>query len=212
MSDLDLIPLSYRRRRRTRRWLGLFAVGYVSLIVCLVVAKWFLAYGIAVRSAGLERLEANRARVEERATRIEELQERKTVLEHEANTLKALRSGIEPREVFVAVDRALSPDVWFLHWTFRQAGEFVDAEPRTVDTGYFITVPAGESSSTRRGWRMETHMEIKAQASDHSALADFVRRLNAQPVIEEVKVLSTHVRAHGSTQIVDFMLAVLIRG
>ncbi len=210
MAEIDLVPLSYRRLRRTKRWLKLFAGMYGAVLVCLIVAKALLAFGVTVRTAELEELDADRALVAERKATLEELRATREVLEQKARALEALRSGAEPRAIFVAVDRALDNQVWFLNWTFRRAGEFVAADPRTVNTGYFITVPAGERTSETRTWQMATHMEIRAQASDHSALAEFVQRLNAQPVIEEVKVLNTRMHAYESLQVVDFTLAVVI--
>ena len=210
MADIDLVPLSYRRLRRTKRWLKLFGVAYGAVLVCLIASKALLAYGITVRTAELEELDADRALVAERKATLEELQAKRDVLKRKAQALEALRSGTEPRAIFVAVDKALNNQVWFLDWTFRRAGEFVAAEPRTVNTGYFITVPAGEHGSEAQAWQMAAHMEIRAQASDHSALAEFVRRLNKQSVIEEVKILNTRVHAYESIQVVDFTLAVVI--
>ncbi|NIR31003.1 MAG: hypothetical protein GWN84_17140 [Gammaproteobacteria bacterium] len=212
MAEIDLVPLSYRRLRRTKGWLKLFGIAYGAVLACLIAGKALFAYGITVRTVELEKLDADRAQVAQRKATLEELQATREVLERKAKTLEALRSGPDPRAIFVAVDRALDNQVWFLEWTFRRAGEFVPAEPKTVNTGYFITVPVGEHSSETKAWQMATHMEIKAQASDHSTLAEFVQRLNGQPVVEEVKVLNTRMHSYESTQVVDFTLAVVIGG
>ena len=53
-------------------------------------------------------------------------------------------------------------------------------------------------------------MEIQARATDHSALAAFVRRLVSQPEIQDVRILNTRVREQAA-QAVEFELAVVVR-
>ncbi len=61
-----------------------------------------------------------------------------------------------------------------------------------------------------KAWWVQAHMEIKAQAINHSALAEFVERLSAQPAVKDIKVLSTRAHRHASVQAVDFELAVIV--
>jgi hypothetical protein len=58
---------------------------------------------------------------------------------------------------------------------------------------------------------MDTHMEIRGQAVDHSTLAQFVSRLLDQPRIEQVRVVNTRVRPLAAVEVVDFELAVVVR-
>jgi Tfp pilus assembly protein PilN len=212
MAELDLIPDSYRRARLIRRWLKAFALVYIGLIVSLGVSRWLLASAIDARAGKLEQIDADRAAMDQQKGQIQDLDARKAELARKVDALETLRGGPSPRAIFVAVDRALNGEVWFLQWTFRRAGEFVQPQPRSVNTGYIITVPAGEAGAQSKAYRIATHMEINGQASSHSALADFVQRLSEQSVVEEVKVLNTHVRPYGAFQVVDFSLAVIIKG
>ena len=61
MADIDLIPESYRRGRRARRWLGRFAVAYGVLLLGLLAAKAVLSVNIDARAS-----EARKMRVEDR--------------------------------------------------------------------------------------------------------------------------------------------------
>ena len=53
-------------------------------------------------------------------------------------------------------------------------------------------------------------MEIQGQAVDHGALADFVRRLAAQRLVRDVRLLDTQTRRYTEVQVVDFRLAVVL--
>jgi len=125
--------------------------------------------------------------------------------------LDTLRAGPPASEIFEAVDRALDGGrVRFLNWRFKRAGELVERPVRTVNTGYFVVVPAGTGKAAEHGWRLRTHMEIKGRAVDHSALAAFVTRLASQPVVKDVKVLATHAQQVAGREAVGFDLAVVI--
>jgi hypothetical protein len=54
-------------------------------------------------------------------------------------------------------------------------------------------------------------MEISGEASDHSALARFVRRLGERSEIESARILNTQVRQLGGAELVEFELAVVVR-
>ena len=114
--------------------------------------------------------------------------------------------------MFAVIDRASDGRVWFSEWTFRRAGELVESDPQAIRAGYFIVLPREAKRDEReKAWLMRTHMEIRAQAVDHSTLASFARRLVEQPEIEEVRVLNTRSRPTASTDVVDFELAVVVR-
>ena len=212
MADIDLIPESYRRERRTKRWLKQFGVMYGVLLICIVSAKVFLHLGIKEQRLEIERLRTDKQSVLEQKARLEELHGERSRLEKRLAVLERLRGGPASKQVFLGIDGALNGKVWFVDWSFKRAGEFVEPKASTVNTGYFIIVPEGQNDTSARAWQMRTHMEIKAQALDHSALADFVERLGRQRVIEDVKVLNTRSQRKNAMSVVDFKLAVVVRG
>ncbi len=87
----------------------------------------------------------------------------------------------------------------------------MEREPEAVHAGHFIVLPRQGKAGPEKVWRLRAHMEIRAQALDHSSLARFVRRLVEQPEIDEVRVLNTRVHTNASSPLVDFELAVLVR-
>lgn len=212
MAEIDLIPEDYRQALQIRRWLKTFAAAYGLGVLCIVLAKTLLSFSIGAEASEIERLKANKTAVLNQRAQLDALQAEESVLEKRLAVLNKLRGGPPVRQVFLDIDRAVDGKVWFLDWEFMRAGEFVQVKPRTVQRGYFIVVPAEEQGATQdRAWQMQTHMRIKAQATDHSSLADFVRRLGQQSIIEDIKVLNTRLRSYASTQVVDFELAVIVR-
>lgn len=212
MSDIDLIPESYRRERWVKRRLKQFGVMYGAILICIVGAKVFLHLSINEQTLEVERLRNDKQSVLEQRLRLDELQGERSKLEKRLAVLEGLRGGPRSKQVFLGIDGALNGKVWFVDWTFKRAGEFVERKSATVNTGYFIIVPEDQTDTSARAWQMRTHMEIKAQALDHSALADFVQRLSRQKIIENVKVLDTRSHRKNAISVVDFKLAVVVRG
>lgn len=212
MSEIDLIPESYRRERWVKRRVKQFGVVYGALLICIVGAKSFVHLSINEQTLEVERLRNDKQSVLEQRARLDELHGEKAKLEERLAVLEGLRGGPPSKQVFLGIDGALNGKVWFVDWTFKRAGEFVEPKAATVNTGYFIIVPEDETNTSARAWQMRTHMEIKAQALDHSALADFVRRLSQQKIIENVKVLDTRSQRKNAISVVDFELAVVVRG
>lgn len=210
MSEIDLIPTAYLRALQLRTWLRRLFVAFAALLLCLGAAKLGLGYGINARERELERLHVAKAVALERKAQLDLLRREKADLQRRLVILSGLRGGVAARHMFRVVDRALDGHVWFVSWHFRRAGELVEKPTETVNTGYFIVVPKQDADEPERAWRLETHMEIRAQANDHSTLAGFVRRLVQQPEIEEVRVLNTRVHRYAATPVVDFELAVVV--
>lgn len=211
MSDLDLIPTRYRRALWLRAWRTRLAVALVAIVIGLAAAKLGLAWGIRSHERALERLRVQKLALLAQEARLEDLQEQRGVLEARVDVLSKLRGGVDARTVFRVVDRALDGNVWFRRWRFRRAGEPVDSVPETARTGYFVVVPRGAEGEPERAWHLETHMELSAEARDHSTLAGFVSRLVQQPEIQDARILHTRARRYPSAEVVEFELAVVVR-
>ena len=213
MSEIDLIPQSYRRKLAIGRFLKSFGVLYAGVLVTLVTAKCLLSFNIDAEASEIQRLEADKNSVLQKKAYVEQLEHEADRLTRRVQVLENLRGGPPVKDVFLAIDAALEGRVWFLDWKFLRAGEFVELKPQAVDTGYFIIVPEGDSGDAGgRAWQMHTHMEIRAQARSHTALAEFVQRLTTQRYIADVKVLNTRSRRVSGNDLVDFELAVVVSG
>jgi len=142
---------------------------------------------------------------------IERLSAVKTELERQFRLLSNLRSGTAAGDMFVTVDQALtSDDVWFRNWKFERAGVMVGEQVETVNTGYFVVVPEGAEQLAPDELRIQTNMEIRGQALDHSALSSFVRRLIVQPGIDDIRIRRTSLIDRNRADTVDFELAVIL--
>ncbi len=211
MSEIDLIPTAYRRSLRLRSWTLRLALAVVALVAVVGTGKVGLSQAIRSEQREVDELRlAGRLALERRA-KLEELSAEGAEIRRQLAILEQLREGIAAKQMFVVIDRALDGTVWFSNWKFRRAGEIVEREPEAVHVGHFIVLPRKGKDGPERVWRLRAHMEIHAQALDHSSLARFVRRLVEQPEIDEVRVLNTRVHTTAASPLVTFQLAVLVR-
>ncbi len=211
MSEIDLIPTAYRRSLRLRTWTLRLALAVAALVTVLGTTKLGLSQAIRSEQREVDELRlAGRLALERRA-KLEQLSAEGAEIRRQLAILEQLREGIAAKQMFVVIDRALDGTVWFSNWKFRRAGEVVELKPEAVHAGHFIVLPRRGKDGPERVWRLRAHMEIHAQALDHSSLARFVRRLVEQPEIDEVRVLNTRVQGNASSALVTFKLAVLVR-
>ena len=208
MADIDLIPQDYR----TRLWLHSrakrTAMVMVSMVVIAASAFAALNYLASRVNQQISVLQQQQAISTQQRDVLTGLNEEKTTLDYQLSLLGGLRSGASAPTMFVAIDRAMTEgDVWFQDWEFRRAGSVMKEKPETVSNGYFIILPAS-NDDTAEIWKIETHMTIRGQVRDHSALSGFVRRLFAQPEIEDIRILNTAMS--GDREFVNFNLAVTV--
>jgi hypothetical protein len=211
MSEIDLIPFDYRHSLRLRGWFQKFAIAFCCVVVCMLALKLGLDHRVRVKHRELAELQAAEAMASQQRARLAELERERGDAQKRLSILDGLRGGASSEALFSTVDDAFLRGIWFLDWTFKRAGELVENDGKAVQTGYFVVVPLDEPNQPDRAWRMDTHMEIRGQAVDHSTLAQFVSRLLDQPRIEQVRVVNTRVRPFAAVEVVDFELAVVVR-
>lgn len=212
MAELDLVPSDYRQSVRLRGWLRTFAVVQTVLLLSLAGAKLGVDFTERARRRAIEEVQAVELRVQEQRGRLDQLRHEQQIAQRRLSILSSLRGGISSDALFLAVDRTFQEGIWFLDWSFRRAGQLVEDDPKAVQTGYFLVVPLDqEADQPKRAWRLETHMEIRGQALDHSTLAGFVDRLLDEPRIEHVRIVKTRMHEYSSVQVLDFELAVVVR-
>ena len=211
MSELDLIPARYQRRLSFLARVRQVGTGVLVTLAALLGTRLVLDHRIAERGRQLEGLRVERARAEHERGERARLDSERRELGQRIAVLEGLRGGIAAKDMFAVVDDALDSNVWFRSWSFLREGEIVDQEPEAVETGYFIVLPPETTDAPRRAWRLRTHMEILAEAADHSALAGFVRRLSERPEIESARILNTQSPRSGAGGRVQFELAVVVR-
>ncbi len=211
MSDIDLIPNAYRTWRWQARWMKFTAWLIAGLTATLVLTWTVLGLAIDNVRKDVETLQNKLSLTAQQQADLERLGADKVELERQFRLLSNLRSGAAAGDMFVTVDNALiSDDIWFRNWKFERAGIMVGEELETVNTGYFIVVPEGADHVTSDELRIQTNMEIRGQALDHSALSSFVRRLFVQPDIDDIRIRRTSLIDRNRADTVDFELAVIL--
>lgn len=209
MTDIDLIPASYRESLRVQGWARYMLITVSFVLVMSITGYFTLDYMNNSLSAEISDLQSEQQISELQRGVLTNLSEEKTRFTNQLSFLTGLRSGTAAPEMFMTVDRALeNKEVWFLDWEFRRAGTAVEKDEKTSSNGYFIIIPATNGENTAETWKIETHMTIKGQAKDHSALSRFVRKLFNQPEIQNVRILNTSRRA--KARVVNFDLAVTV--
>lgn len=210
MADIDLIPADYRNRIWLQGRAKLFAALVASMLVITTLAFTVMEITTGKLENRIGELQKQQEITTQQRDAMVRLDKNKQDLEYQLSLLTSLRSGAAAPEMFAAIDRAMSDgDVWFEDWEFRRAGSnVVKKEEEISSNGYFIILPAGNNATTDTAWKIETHMTIKGQAKDHSALSRFVRQLYNQPEIHNIKILNTSTAANKKA--VDFNLAVTV--
>lgn len=210
MSEIDLMPAAYRERRRLVHWLRGAGLSTLVVSVALLAGTLTLKMQADQLELDVERLQAKKAISTQQRSELQRLSARKTELTQQLDLLAGLRGGEAAKQMFVTVDRAAQPGrVWFTDWRFRRAGTKTDADPETVETGYFIVVKPGQPTR-KEAWMIETAMNISGEAIDHAALSDFVSMLVDQPEIQSVRVVSTETIKLRERPLVRFSLDVLV--
>ena len=211
MHELDLIPESYRRAQRQRRWLVLFGVAAGVIVALTVTTSAGLSVLNSRVAADIEALQRQQTISAAERDELQRLLAQKADFQQQLRLLTGLRSGTAAENLFRIVDDVLVEDeLWFLDWEFRRAGVSNDDTGRPVETGYFLVVPSEGGGSKEDTWRVETHMQISGQATDHAALSEFVKRLFGRPEIYDVRVKRTALHRYRTRTVVDFDLTVVI--
>jgi len=211
MSELDLIPQDYRIQLGQRAMFRQFVIAFAILnIVVLAFAGVFTQLS-RLATTRIEQLQSQSAITEQQQAQLEQLVTQQSEYEQRWSLLRGLRAGAAVEDIFRTIDRALVDDeLWFVNWSFRRAGVVVDGEPRGIETGYFVIVPADERTDEVPTWQVETHMVLEGRAVDHQALSTFVRSLFEQPDIKDVSVQRTSLTDYANGRIVSFDLTIVL--
>ena len=208
MADIDLIPQDYRTRLWLQSRVKRMAMVMVLMVIAVAAAFAVFNYLAAQVDRDIATLQQRQAITTQQREALTQLSERKNSLDHQLTLLSGLRSGASAPAMFKTIDRALTGgDVWFQDWQFQRAGSSVEKSAEPASNGYFIIMPASSENSAE-AWKIETHMTIRGQARDHSALSRFVRRLFEQPEIQDIRILNTSLAAN--REFVNFNLAVTV--
>ena len=211
MADLDLIPQDYRDRLQQRAELRKHIIVFAILNVAILASAGVFGQLSKQTTVRIEELKSQSAISEQQQVQLEQLSNQQQEYERRWSLLRGLRAGAAVEDVFRIIDEAIVDNkLWFENWSFRRAGVVVDGETRTVETGYFVVVPADGRSADGGDWQVETHMVLEGRALDHQALSTFVRALFEQPDIKDVSVKSTSLTDYANGRVVSFDLTIVL--
>ena len=209
MTEIDLVPGDYRRLSWLRGRARMTVLIIVTALLVSVVTWAGLHFFSTRLDSQIATLQSQQAITNQQREALTQLDMHKSALQRKLELLTGLRGGAEAVQMFVTIDRAMQgDDIWFLDWEFRRAGSAVEHKPESVSNGYFILIPAENGQQSTEAWKIETHMTLRGQARDHSALSGFVRRLYRQQAIQDVRILDTS--RQPQNDVVDFRLAVTV--
>jgi len=211
MHELDLIPASYRQRLQIQRWCSIFVLVLAAIVLAIGALKYLLAQQYGTLQSEIRGLQKEQQISILQQRQYNALLATEKKLHNRLEILEGLRGGPSIRQIFLVIDRVIDADVWFQRWTFSREGKITPVKPKTVQTGYFIIIEdSAGGNRERQAWQFRTHMEIQGQARNHTLFAAFVKRLLAQPEIEDVQVLQTKLHSFQDVQVVDFKIAVIV--
>jgi len=209
--EIDLIPASYKERLKIQQWCHWFLASLILVTLLTVSFRYYLNNKNESLTKAIATLQHEKSFNLQQQQNYNNLLTTERKLNKNLEILEGLRGGAAVRKTMMVIDRVLNGNIWFLNWSFKRAGEIVDTTPKTIQTGYFIIIPQENSQSGKQQtWKLNTHMDIKGQAKDHSSFSVFVQDLLNQVEIKDVRIINTHISSYFDMQVVDFNIVVVI--
>lgn len=213
MHEIDLIPLDYLELRKKQRWVVLTMLVVAATLAVNLGGMGLLQYLNKNVDAKLMVLRSEKEVSVRQQSRLSYLNAERDELKGKLDLLTGLRGGTAIKYLFLAVDRAMGDSgIVFHDWQFKRAGVVVKANSTRQSNGYFIVLPKKQDARGEETWQINTHMNIKGEAADHSALSSFVSRLIDQDAIGDVRVLRTGMTRGQKASGVEFELAIIVNG
>ena len=209
MAEIDLIPGDYRQDRRLRRRLRHFGAACVVLLCCIGLARTLLFYVTWQESEEVVRLQQLEQVSQQNRGRKDDYRQQKEVAEQQLVTLNQLRGRDRVMLFLRAIDGAHNEGIWFdsLRFVWRNISSTLDNVPGAAKANV-VVVPKGAEADALRGITQDG--EIAGHALNHSVLAEFMRLLGTQAGIADLRLIDTRTKAHPTTSVVDFNLALRI--
>jgi len=205
MGSMDLIPEDYRQNLGMRRMVRNFISACVLVALSIGLAKVLITYLTWRENVQVVRLEQQEQLSQQTKSKTEEYRQQKQVTEQQLAALHELRGNDRVTMFLHAIDNAYSEGVWFDNLRFMRLSSTgtLDNVPGAANAG-IIVVP--NDATTPQSLEIEHSAEIIGHAMSHSVLAEFMRKLGAEPNVADLRLIDTGTRSYTTMQVIDFNL------
>lgn len=212
MAEFDLIPPDYARGRILRRRMKALAIVLAS-VACLVAIAWLGLHSlISAESGKAARLQQAKQLSVKGEAAAQEYRQRKQAVERQLAALDELRGRDRVRIFVRAIDAAYVEGVWFDALRFYRREQLPAGDPRGSAAAPGRARAGAQNAAPRVATpaEIEHYAEIAGHAVNHSALAEFIRRLGHQPGIADVRLIDSGMRAHAEVAGIDARISLSI--
>jgi cell division protein FtsB len=209
MTDIDLIPRDFRTGISLQRQLRRFIVACIVVLAGVAVARLSLGYLIWREKAMVVRIEQQQLVLEHNQAKTEQLRQQRQVTEQQLAALDKLRGRDRVALFLGALDQAYNEHIWLdsVHFLRRSGTGALANAPGAANAGLIVVPEAAGSQATLS---VMHGADLYGHAINHSELAQFMQLLGAQPVVADLRLLSTATRSYTDTQVIDFNLSLQV--
>jgi uncharacterized protein YegJ (DUF2314 family) len=206
MDEMDLIPSDYRKERNRHNWIRKFLTLCVLVVIAIASLRGMLGYLIWRENVQVVRLEQQESIAAQNNAKAETYRQQKQVTERQLAALNELRGRDRVAQFLQSIDTAYSPGIWFDSIHFMRENKTGTLQNVPSNTS-IIVVPNGAED---KPLDISQSVEIVGHASNHTILAEFMRKLGAQPNVADLRLIDTTLRSYAAAQIVDFNMTLQI--
>lgn len=212
MADINLIPAAYLKREIVGRQVKRLLIALVAVAGLVIAARVALSHAIVSETATVARLAKAEEIYSQTEAKADGYRQQREIGEKRLSYLDELRGRDRLKILLQALDTAYSPSIWLDDLRFLRRENLPTATLNPGGGNPATTVPVAPNVAGAAASRpsVEQRVEIVGHAVDHTQLAEFMRRLSAQPGIADVRLLDTGLRTYANTQVIDLSLTLLI--
>ncbi|MBL8453900.1 MAG: hypothetical protein JNK97_14240 [Zoogloea sp.] len=191
MPEIDLIPATWRARRRARRSLRRGGLVITALVLGIGATRVGLELSTRSEQGAVQHIQAARRDGEREAARLTALLARRSELQHQQALIDTLRGGRLVGDVLQPLDRALDDGLWFDELQF--------FHPTTLPQPG--SPPAVAESS----------LGIRGKATDTAAVGRFMDALAQRGPCLKPALTPGETRRYTRFELVDFVVSCPLR-
>jgi hypothetical protein len=216
VADVDLIPADYSKKQLVRRRMRQLLIGGVAIVVVVGAVRLALSLAMSFENLSIARLTTEGQIATRSKAEADGYRQRTRLAEKQLAELDELRGRDRLRSLLQAIDAAYSDSIWLEELHFFRRDQVPAGNMSSLPGGAhsdIIVVPRQDvvaAGSAPPSTRLEQRVEIIGHATNHSRLAEVMRRLSGQPGISEVRLQDTGLGSYRNVPVIDFTLMLLV--